>query len=59
MLKGVLHVSSLYLNLLATVGCTPSEEDAPGFYNMSRRLNVRRIYYAMIAEFDAMVTIRM
>jgi arylsulfatase A-like enzyme len=36
-------------------GCTPSDDDAPAFYNVSRIRNVRRIYAAMVAEWDAMV----
>ena len=48
-----LHPCDLQSSMLK--GCTPSTEDAAGFYNESRRLNVRRVYYSMIAEFDAMV----
>ena len=36
-------------------GCTPSDADAPAFYDVARRREVRAKYYAMIAEFDAMV----
>ena len=35
--------------------CTPSDADAAAFYSEARRKRIRRIYYAMIAEFDAMV----
>eukprot|EP01064_Diplonema_japonicum_P027660 TRINITY_DN4046_c2_g1_i2.p1 TRINITY_DN4046_c2_g1~~TRINITY_DN4046_c2_g1_i2.p1 ORF type:complete len:560 (+),score=170.94 TRINITY_DN4046_c2_g1_i2:43-1722(+) len=35
--------------------CTPSNSDSDSFYSMSRRREVRSVYYAMIAEFDAMV----
>eukprot|EP00463_Aulacantha_scolymantha_P000106 TRINITY_DN1060_c0_g1_i1.p1 TRINITY_DN1060_c0_g1~~TRINITY_DN1060_c0_g1_i1.p1 ORF type:complete len:204 (-),score=20.00 TRINITY_DN1060_c0_g1_i1:138-749(-) len=35
--------------------CTPSDEDADNFYNKTRRRMIRRVYRAMIAEFDAMV----
>lgn len=40
-------------------GCTPSNDTAAAFYNETRRLNIRRIYYSMIAEFDAMVGLYM
>jgi len=36
-------------------GCTPSDDDSPAFYNVSRIRKVRRIYAAMVAEWDAMV----
>ena len=36
-------------------GCTPSDEDAAEFYSESRRREIRSKYYAMIAEWDAMV----
>lgn len=36
-------------------GCTPSDDTAAAFYSTARRKQIRRIYYAMIAEFDAMV----
>eukprot|EP00658_Telonema_sp_P-2_P002081 TRINITY_DN10789_c0_g1_i3.p1 TRINITY_DN10789_c0_g1~~TRINITY_DN10789_c0_g1_i3.p1 ORF type:complete len:445 (-),score=109.41 TRINITY_DN10789_c0_g1_i3:301-1506(-) len=36
-------------------GCTPSDLDAPGFYDNHRRREIRALYYAMIAEFDTMV----
>jgi arylsulfatase A-like enzyme len=36
-------------------GCTPDDESADAFYSVDRRRRVRRIYLAMIAEFDAMV----
>lgn len=36
-------------------GCLPSDSESEGFYAIGRRRKIRRIYYAMIAEFDAMV----
>ena len=36
-------------------GCLASDEEAESFYDSYRRKNIRRIYYSMIAEFDAMV----
>ena len=36
-------------------GCTPSDADAQAFYSVDRRREIRAVYYAMIAEFDAMV----
>merc|ERR1711968_88706 len=36
-------------------GCVPSDDDAEAFYNVSRRREIRAKYYAMIAEWDAMV----
>lgn len=36
-------------------GCAPSDDDAAAFYSARRRREVRSLYYAMIAEFDAMV----
>eukprot|EP00656_Telonema_subtile_P028988 TRINITY_DN3180_c0_g1_i4.p1 TRINITY_DN3180_c0_g1~~TRINITY_DN3180_c0_g1_i4.p1 ORF type:complete len:421 (+),score=103.57 TRINITY_DN3180_c0_g1_i4:336-1598(+) len=36
-------------------GCTPSDDDAQDFYSVDRRREIRAKYYAMIAEFDAMV----
>ena len=36
-------------------GCTPSDKDSSWFYDMKRRREIRAVYYAMIAEFDAMV----
>jgi arylsulfatase A-like enzyme len=36
-------------------GCTPSDVDAENFYSIDRRREVRAKYYAMIAEWDAMV----
>ncbi|EDQ84361.1 uncharacterized protein MONBRDRAFT_34742 [Monosiga brevicollis MX1] len=39
-------------------GCLPNQDNATAvtnFYSKDRRRRVRRIYYAMIAEFDAMV----
>ncbi len=48
-----LHPCDLQSSMLK--GCTPSDDEAIGFYDHYRRRNIRRIYYAMIAEFDAMV----
>ena len=48
-----LHPCDLQSSMLK--GCTPSDNESAAFYNESRRLNVRRVYYSMIAEFDAMV----
>lgn len=36
-------------------GCMPSEVNASAFYSLHRRREIRAKYYAMIAEFDAMV----
>jgi arylsulfatase A-like enzyme len=36
-------------------GCIPTAAEAEDFYSLKRRRNVRRVYLAMIAEFDAMV----
>jgi arylsulfatase A-like enzyme len=36
-------------------GCTPSDNDSTWFYNQDRIREIRAVYYAMIAEFDAMV----
>lgn len=36
-------------------GCTPSDVNASQFYDTNRRREIRAVYYAMIAEFDAMV----
>mmetsp|Transcript_71228 Transcript_71228/g.141226 ORF Transcript_71228/g.141226 Transcript_71228/m.141226 type:complete len:538 (-) Transcript_71228:1029-2642(-) len=36
-------------------GCTPGDDGVTAFYSISRRRHIRRIYLAMIAEFDAMV----
>ena len=36
-------------------GCTPSDEDAEEFYSIDRRKEIRAKYYAMVAEWDAMV----
>ena len=36
-------------------GCTPSDADSAAFYSADRRREVRAKYYAMIAEWDAMV----
>jgi arylsulfatase A-like enzyme len=35
--------------------CRPSDVDAASFYSEDRRRKIRQIYYAMIAEYDAMV----
>lgn len=35
--------------------CTPSDKNADAFYDKVRRRTIRRVYRAMIAEFDAMV----
>ena len=31
-------------------GCAPSDDEATAFYNETRRRDVRRAYYAMVAE---------
>jgi arylsulfatase A-like enzyme len=36
-------------------GCIPDTDTAADFYSVERRRRVRRVYLAMIAEFDAMV----
>ena len=36
-------------------GCLPSEGTKPFIEAESRRRNIRRVYYAMIGEFDEMV----
>ena len=36
-------------------GCLPSDDESRSFYAIARRRKIRQIYYAMIAEFDAMV----
>ncbi|KAJ1448410.1 alkaline-phosphatase-like protein [Pelagophyceae sp. CCMP2097] len=36
-------------------GCAPADAEAGGFYDVERRRNVRRAYFAQIAEFDDMV----
>jgi hypothetical protein len=36
-------------------GCIPDAKGAEAFYSIARRRKVRRVYLAMIAEFDAMV----
>jgi len=36
-------------------GCTPSDADAAQFYSQDRRREIRAKYYAMVAEWDAMV----
>jgi len=48
-----LHPCDLQSSMLK--GCTPSDSDAEAFYDKDRRRRIRAIYYAMIAEFDAMV----
>eukprot|EP01061_Rhynchopus_euleeides_P016122 TRINITY_DN27300_c0_g1_i2.p1 TRINITY_DN27300_c0_g1~~TRINITY_DN27300_c0_g1_i2.p1 ORF type:complete len:546 (+),score=217.37 TRINITY_DN27300_c0_g1_i2:56-1693(+) len=35
--------------------CTPSNNASSAFYSAERRRTIRAVYYAMIAEFDAMV----
>ena len=48
-----LHPCDLQSSMLKR--CTPSTQDAPAFYSKDRRRRIRRIYLAMVAEFDAMV----
>jgi hypothetical protein len=48
-----MHPCDLQSSLL--MGCLGSAETAPALLAEGRRRNVRRIYYAMIAEFDEMV----
>jgi arylsulfatase A-like enzyme len=36
-------------------GCTPSDADASEFYDVDRRREIRSLYLAMVAEWDAMV----
>ena len=48
-----LHPCDLQSSMLK--GCIPSEEEEKDFYSIERRKRIRRIYYAMISEFDAMV----
>ena len=48
-----MHPCDLQSSMLK--GCTPSESDANAFFDPERRRGVRAVYYAMIAEFDAMV----
>eukprot|EP01063_Lacrimia_lanifica_P000394 TRINITY_DN10199_c0_g1_i1.p2 TRINITY_DN10199_c0_g1~~TRINITY_DN10199_c0_g1_i1.p2 ORF type:complete len:567 (+),score=207.46 TRINITY_DN10199_c0_g1_i1:64-1764(+) len=48
-----LHPCDLQAAMLKT--CTPSNDAAEAFYSASRRRLIRSVYYAMIAEFDAMV----
>jgi len=48
-----LHACDLQSSMLK--GCTPSNANQQSFYSTERRRNIRRIYYSMIAEFDAMV----
>ena len=48
-----LHPCDLQSSMLK--GCLPTDEEADEFYSVKRRRNIRRIYYAMIAEFDRMV----
>jgi len=48
-----LHPCDLQSSMLK--GCIPSTQSADAFYAKKRRRRLRRIYYATIAEFDAMV----
>ncbi len=48
-----LHPCDLQSSMLK--GCIPSEGEKDDFYSIERRRRIRRIYYAMISEFDAMV----
>lgn len=51
-----LHPCDLQASMLK--GCIPNLDNATAvawYYSKKRRRNIRRIYYAMIAEFDAMV----
>lgn len=48
-----LHPCDLQSSMLK--GCTPSDKDSAAFYSPDRRRRIRRIYLAMVAEFDAMV----
>ena len=48
-----LHPCDLQSSMLK--GCIPSTEESANFYSIARRRRIRRIYYAMISEFDAMV----
>ena len=48
-----LHPCDLQSSMLK--GCIPSDEEKDAFYSIERRRRIRRIYYAMISEFDAMV----
>lgn len=48
-----MHPCALQSSMLK--GCIPDAEGAEDFYSLERRRNVRRVYLAMIAEFDAMV----
>ena len=48
-----MHPCGLQSSMLK--GCIPTAEGSDDFYSIERRRNVRRVYLAMIAEFDAMV----
>ena len=48
-----MHPCALQSSMLK--GCIPTADGAEDFYSIERRRRVRRIYLAMIAEFDAMV----
>eukprot|EP00050_Salpingoeca_kvevrii_P013915 m.31660 g.31660 ORF g.31660 m.31660 type:complete len:579 (-) comp5385_c0_seq1:1640-3376(-) len=48
-----MHPCDLMSSMLKN--CIPPADQAEEFYSLYRRRNIRRIYYAMIAEFDAMV----
>ena len=48
-----LHPCDLQSSMLK--GCTPSYEEEEGFYSVDRRRRIRRIYLAMISEWDDMV----
>ena len=48
-----MHPCDLQSSMLK--GCLPSHDEQGAIEDEARRRNVRRIYYAMIAEFDAMV----
>jgi len=48
-----IHPCDLQSSMLK--GCDPTVKNTEVFYNKTRRQRIRRIYLAMIAEFDAMV----
>ena len=48
-----MHPCGLQSSMLK--GCIPTAEGSDDFYSIERRRNVRWVYLAMIAEFDAMV----
>ena len=48
-----MHPCDLQSSMLK--GCLPSDEEQAAIEDRARRRNIRRIYLAMIAEFDAMV----